>query len=89
MDKFDALSEMPCSENKSRRRIKKVLYLVKSLLRKREIHPKARFTPILEFRTEYRPYKVKVSLPVKHKTHWCKLFATLSEQETSILGTTV
>lgn len=60
MDKFDALSEMPCSENKSRRRIKKVLHLVKSLLRKKEIYLKAHLTLFLEFRTEYRSYKVKV-----------------------------
>lgn len=51
---------MPCSENKSRRGIKKVLYLVKSLLRKRERYPKAQFTLFLEFRTEHRSYKVKV-----------------------------
>lgn len=59
MDKFDALSEMPCPENRSRRGIKKVLYLVKSLLRKREMYLKAHLTLFLEFRTEYRSYKVK------------------------------
>jgi len=60
VDKFDALSEMPCPEN--RRGIKKVLYLVKSLLRKREMHLKAHLMVFLEFRTEYRSCKVKVSV---------------------------
>lgn len=39
-----------------------MLYLIKSLLRKREIYLKAHLTLFLEFRTEYRSYKVKVSV---------------------------